>query len=130
MKFLEGQTVGIDLGTSYSSMSMLDNNGNPLVVENSQGRPMTPSIIVLSDSGKVLVGPNPEIVAATPPEQVVIAIKREMGNPEFSIAHEGRKLTPELLSSMILTKLKQEAEQRIGPIANAVITVPYYFNDP
>lgn len=130
MKFLEGQTVGIDLGTSYSSMATLDSNGNPQVVENSQGRPMTPSIILLSDSGKVIVGPNPELVAATPPEQVVIAIKREMGNREFSIEHEGRKLTPELLSSMILTKLKQEAEQRVGPITNAVITVPYYFNDP
>lgn len=129
MKFLEGNTVGIDLGTSYSSISMLDPDGNAMVVENSQGRPITPSVILLGDDGKVMIGPNPEVVASYPPDRVVTAIKREMGT-NFALQHEGRKLTPELLSSMILTKLKQEAEKRIGPIANAVITVPYYFNDP
>lgn len=129
MKFLEGNTVGIDLGTSYSSLSMLDPDGNAMVVENSQGRPITPSVILLGDDGKVMIGPNPEVAADYPPERIVTAIKREMGS-NFAIMHEGRKLTPELLSSMILTKLKQDTEKRIGPIANAVITVPYYFNDP
>lgn len=129
MKFVEGHTVGIDLGTSYSSLSLLDTDGNATVVENAQGRPITPSVILLGDGGKVMIGPNPETVAEYPPDRVISAIKREMGSP-FSVVHEGRKLTPELLSSMILTKLKQDAEKRIGTIGNAVITVPYYFNDP
>lgn len=130
MKFQPGHTVGIDLGTSYSSIATLDSSGQPMVVENALGRPITPSIILLEGAGQVVVGPNAQQVADAPTGTVVIGIKREMGNPAFSILHEGRKLTPELLSSMILTKLKQDAERTLGPIANAVITVPYYFNDP
>ncbi|MBM79362.1 MAG: heat-shock protein Hsp70 [Planctomycetaceae bacterium] len=64
------------------------------------------------------------------PDSIIVAIKREMGNRKFSKEYEGRKMTPELLSAMILMKLKQDAEAKIGPIGNAVITVPYYFNEP
>lgn len=130
MKFQPGHTVGIDLGTSYSSIATLDTAGQPVVIENSLGRPITPSIVLLEGGGNVLVGPNAQKVADAPSASVVIGIKREMGNSAFFITHEGRKLTPELLSSMILTKLKQDAEKTLGPIGNAVITVPYYFNDP
>lgn len=130
MKFRNGYTVGIDLGTSYSAIARLDDEGAPLVMENSQGEPITPSILILGDEGRVIVGPTPEMVAKEPSDRVIIGIKREMGSETFEHYHEGRRMTPELISSMILTKLKQDAEQQVKPIVNAVITVPYYFNEP
>jgi molecular chaperone DnaK len=63
------------------------------------------------------------------PESIVEAIKREMGNKNFYVVYQNKKLTPEFISALILKKMKQDAEKIIGPIANAVITVPYYFND-
>ncbi len=130
MEFAEGKTVGIDLGTSYSAIAYVDEEGSPTILENGQGMLVTPSILILADEGRVHVGPSPERVAEEPADRLVTAIKRQMGNQEFEIIHEGRRLTPELISSMILTKLKQDATQHISPITNAVITVPYYFNEP
>ena len=130
MKFEDGHTVGIDLGTSYSAIARLDDDGDPVVLENSQGRPITPSILILGDDGRVVVGPSPEQVTEAAPDRVVLGIKRHMGDKTFELFHEGRRLTPELISSMILTKLRQDAETQIKPIRNAVITVPYYFNEP
>lgn len=130
MKFEDGHTVGIDLGTSYSAIARLDDDGVPVILENSQGRPITPSILILGDDGRVLVGPSPEQIAEEEPERVVLGIKRHMGDSKFELYHEDRRLTPELISSMILTKLRQDAEEQVRPIRNAVITVPYYFNEP
>lgn len=130
MKFEDGYTVGIDLGTSYSSIARLDDDGEPLILENSQGRPITPSIVILGDDGKVIVGPSPEQVSEESADRVLLGIKRHMGDRSFERHHEGRRLTPELISSMILTKLRQDAESHVKPIRNAVITVPYYFNEP
>jgi len=130
MKFEDGYAVGIDLGTSYSSIAHLDDDGEPVILENSQGRLITPSILILGDDGRVVVGPSPELVAEEASERVVLGIKRHMGDNKFELHHEGRRLTPELISSMILTKLRQDAEEQIKPIRNAVITVPYYFNEP
>ena len=128
MKLLDGQTVGIDLGTAYSAVARLDERGHPAVIENAAGQPITPSVIVLGAGGRLQVGPSGPL-DVDDPERVVVAIKREMGNPHYVKVHEGRQLTPEFLSAMILKKLKQDAEARIGTIANAVITVPYYFSD-
>lgn len=130
MKFEEGFTVGIDLGTSYSAIARLDDQGDPVMLENAAGRPITPSIVILGDEGRVLVGASPERIAEEMPDRVISGIKREMGNQAYEREHEGRRLTPELISSMILTKLRQDAEQHIDSIRNAVITVPYYFNEP
>ncbi len=130
VKFVEGQTVGIDLGTSYSALSRLGEDGNPEVINNSHDSPITASIVVLGENGKILVGPPADVLAMQDPARVVIAIKREMGNPRFALHYQERRMTPELISSLILTKLKQDAEKKIGPIGNAVITVPYYFNEP
>ncbi len=63
------------------------------------------------------------------PDHVVERVKRHMGNVEFKRTFDGREITPEFLSALILKKLRQDAEKRIGKIGNAVITVPYYFND-
>ena len=129
-KFVDGQTVGIDLGTSYSALSRLGEDGNPEVINNSHDSPITASIVVLGENGKILVGPQPDVLAQQDPSRVVIAIKREMGNPRFTLHYQQRRMTPELISSLILTKLKTDAEMKIGPIGNAVLTVPYYFNEP
>jgi len=129
MKLQAGQTIGIDLGTTYSSLAQLDSEGNPISVVNSDGKTTTPSVVLLGESGHVIVGPSPERISVEPPENVVEAIKRQMGSKTWSKVYQGKKLTPEFISALILKKLKQDAEASIGPIANAVITVPYYFND-
>ena len=128
MKFLEGKTVGIDLGTTYSALAYLDDNGEPGVVNNADGRAITPSVVLL-DEDKVVVGPSFERISVADPTQIVEAIKREMGNKDYHVVYKDKKLAPEFVSALILRKMKQDAETVIGPIANAVITVPYYFND-
>ncbi len=129
MKILEGQTVGIDLGTTYSAIARVSEDGTPHSLKNSDGRTITPSVVLLSDDGKVVVGPSFERMALEDPKNIIEAIKRQMGNKDFFVVYQGKKLTPEFVSALILKKMKQDAEQEIGPIANAVITVPYYFND-
>lgn len=129
MKFLDGQTVGIDLGTTYSSIAQLDNEGHPASLKNADGKTITPSVVLLGDDGKVIVGPTFERMAIEDPSNIVEAVKRQMGNKDFFVVYQEKKLTPEFISALILKKLKQDAEKEIGPIANAVITVPYYFND-
>jgi len=127
-KTLPGHTVGIDLGATYSAIAMLDHDGNPKVLQNADGRDITPSVVLL-DEARVVVGPSFERISVANPESIVEAIKREMGNKNFYVAYQNKKLTPEFISALILKKMKQDAEKIIGPIANAVITVPYYFND-
>ncbi len=129
MQLVEGTTVGIDLGTSFSSLCQLDDQGAPVVVDNALGSPVTSSIVLLGDDHRVSVGPTPEMMIEQP-DNTVVAVKRQMGNNDYFRIYEGKKLTPEFLSAMILRKLKQDCEQVVGPIGNAVITVPYYFNDP
>ena len=129
MKLLEGQTVGIDLGTTYSTIAQLDKDGEPLALKNADEKVVTPSVVMLGDDGRVMVGPSFERISIEDPSHVVEAIKREMGNKEFYVVYQNKKLTPEFVSALILKKLKQDAEEQIGAIANAVITVPYYFND-
>ncbi len=128
MKFLEGNTVGIDLGTTYSAVARLNGDGEPEVIENADGLPITPSVVLL-DEDRVVVGPSFQRISVADPNQIVEAVKREMGNKDFHVIYHNKKLSPEFVSALILKKMKQDAEKRIGPIANAVITVPYYFND-
>ena len=128
MSFQDGQTVGIDLGTSYSAIARLDSTGNPEVLPNTRGKPITPSVVILGKAQKVIVGDlhHPAVGSA---EHIVTAVKRNMGNSQYSLMHEGRKLNADFLSGMILRRLALDAEKQIGKVANAVITVPYYFND-
>ncbi len=129
MEFLEGNTVGIDLGTSYSAIAHLDDQGNPTILKNSMGNNITASIVSLGDNNDVTVGMVDPAVADNP-DRIVIGVKRQMGNHDFFVEYGKKKLSPEFISAMILRKLKQDAEAQIGHIANAVITVPYYFNEP
>lgn len=129
MEFKEGQTVGVDLGTTFSTIALLDDQGNPVPIENEDEDVETPSMIVLAETGHVVVGPSRMRAALERPENVVDRVKRHMGNVEYKRTFDGQEITPEFLSALILKKLRQDAEKRVGPIANAVITVPYYFND-
>jgi len=128
MQFVEGQTVGIDLGTTYSTLAFLDQEGTPVAVPNEDEDVETASLILLMGKSHVVVGPRRERAAMEDPKNVVERIKRFMGR-EYSRVFDGRPVTPEFVSALILKKLKQDAEKRIGPIGNAVVTVPYYFND-
>ncbi len=129
MKLLEGQTVGIDLGTTYSTIAQINDEGLPECLKNADANVITPSIVLLSDDGKVIVGPSDERIAVEDPKNVIEAIKREMGNPDYFIVYQNKKLTPEFISALIMKKMMQDAEKHIGTITNAVVTVPYYFND-
>jgi molecular chaperone DnaK len=129
MQILEGQTVGIDLGTTYSAIAQLDAQGNPISLPNADGKTITPSVVILGEDRKIIVGPSFERMSIENPRNIVEAIKRQMGNKDFFIEYQGNKFTPEMVSALILKKLKQDAEKVVGPIVNAVITVPYYFND-
>lgn len=129
MEFLEGQTVGIDLGTTFSTLAQVDENGSPVAIPNEDDEVETASLILLAESGHVVVGPNRRRAAMEDPKNVVECVKRHMGVNDFERTFDGHPITPEFLSALILKKLRQDGEQRVGKIGNAVITVPYYFND-
>lgn len=131
MEFKDGLTVGIDLGTTFSTLAYLDENGTPVPVDNEDGDEETPSLVLLADSGHVVVGPNRMRAAMEDPDHVVDRVKRHMGESEqqFKTTFDGKQITPEFLSALILKKLIQDGRKKIGNIGNAVITVPYYFND-
>jgi molecular chaperone DnaK len=116
------------LGTTYSTLAYVDKDGNPVAVPNEDDDLETASLILLMGKGHVVVGPKRERAAMEDPKNVIERIKRYMGR-EYSRVFDGRPVTPEFVSGLILKKLKQDAEKRIGPIGNAVVTVPYYFND-
>ncbi len=129
IEFREGLTVGIDLGTTFSSIAQLDEEGNPVTIPNDEDELETPSLVLLGEDGHVIIGPNRMRAAMEDPDRVVERIKRHMGEKEYKRTFDGKEITPEFLSALILKKLRQDTEKRIGKIGNAVITVPYYFND-
>jgi molecular chaperone DnaK len=129
MEFCEGHTVGIDLGTTFSTIAHLDESGQPTPLLNEDEHDETPSLILLTDDHHVVVGPNRMRAAMEDPEHVVERIKRSMGDVAYKQTFDGHEITPEFISALILKKLRQDGQSRIGEIGNAVITVPYYFND-
>jgi molecular chaperone DnaK len=120
--------VGIDLGTTFSAIAALDERERPVTLPNRDGEMLTPSAVLITDQGAV-VGQAAIDVALEQPENVATLIKRRMGLPDFGRSVSGRSFRPESLSAILLKKLVQDAEQRIGPIDRAVITVPAYFDD-
>jgi molecular chaperone DnaK len=123
-----GKLVGIDLGTTFSAIATLDDNGQAVTLPNREGEMLTPSVVFL-DGSTAVVGQAARDVALEQPEKVAALIKRRMGHPAFGRLVDGREFRPETLSAIILHKLIQDAELRIGPIRKAVITVPAYFDD-
>jgi molecular chaperone DnaK len=124
-----GKLVGIDLGTTFSAIASLDDHGHPVTLPNRDGDMLTPSAVLLLDDGSAVVGQAALDVALEQPDRVATLIKRRMGYPTYDRAVAGRDFRPETLAAIILRKLVQDAELRIGPIGRAVITVPAYFDD-
>ncbi|HEX3624409.1 MAG TPA: molecular chaperone DnaK [Verrucomicrobiae bacterium] len=148
------KVLGIDLGTTNSCMSVME-GGEPLVLENSEGKRTTPSVVAFSKSGERLVGEAAKRQAVTNSRNTVYSIKRFMGRKfdevseeikrvpykvvkasngdaavEVEVEGKAKQFSPQEISAMILAKLKTDAEMRLGEkIAQAVITVPAYFND-
>ena len=142
--------IGIDLGTTYSVVAVME-GGQSVVIPNQEGARTTPSVVGFTKSGERLVGQVAKRQAVTNPENTVFSIKRFMGrrfnevgqemklvpykvvsgeNNDARVEISGKKLSPPEISAMILTKLKEAAESYLGQkITQAVITVPAYFND-
>jgi molecular chaperone DnaK len=126
---MAGNLVGIDLGTTFSAIATLDDHGHPVTVPNRDNEMLTPSAVLLLDGGAAVVGQAALDVALEQPDHVATLIKRRMGRPDMDRPIAGRTFRPETLSAIILRKLVQDTEQRIGPVQKAVITVPAYFDD-
>ena len=120
--------IGIDLGTTNSCVSVIEGS-DPVVIANSEGGRTTPSVVGVTKAGERIVGQVAKRQAVSNSEDTIISIKRKMGTAE-KVAMGGKKYTPQEISAMILTKLKNDAEAYLGAkVSKAVITVPAYFND-
>ncbi len=148
------KVLGIDLGTTNSCMAVME-GGEPLVLENSEGKRTTPSVVAFTKSGERLVGEAAKRQAVTNSRNTVYSIKRFMGRKfdevseeikrvpykvvktsngdatiEVEVDGKPKQFSPPEISAMILSKMKADAEMRLGEkITQAVITVPAYFND-
>ncbi len=120
--------AGIDLGTTFSALAALDDRGRPVTVPNRDGELLTPSAVLIADD-EAVVGQPALDVSLEQPDRVATLVKRRMGLPDYGRPVAGRDFRPETLSAIILRKLVQDAELRLGPVRRAVITVPAYFDD-
>src|SRR6266550_1113863 len=148
------KVLGIDLGTTNSCMAVMEGR-EPVVLENSEGKRTTPSVVAFTKSGERLVGDAAKRQAVTNPRNTIYSIKRFMGRKydeiqeeikrvpykvvrtgngdaavEVEVGGKAKQFSPPEISAMILSKLKADAERRLGErVLQAVITVPAYFND-
>ena len=123
-----GKIIGIDLGTTNSCVAVME-GGQPTVIVNAEGSRTTPSVVAFTKNGERLVGDTAKRQAVTNPDRTISSIKREMGR-NYTVNIDHKKYTPQEISSMILQKLKKDAEAYLGePVTDAVITVPAYFDD-
>lgn len=145
-----GKIIGIDLGTTNSCVAVMEGN-EPVVIQNSEGKRTTPSIVAFTDNGERKVGDPAKRQAITNPKKTVFSIKRFMGETYDQIASETKRIpyevvkgenntprvkiddrtyTPQEISAMVLQKMKKTAEDYLGQtVTEAVITVPAYFSD-
>jgi molecular chaperone DnaK len=147
-----GKVIGIDLGTTNSCVAIME-GGDPAVIANAEGSRTTPSIVAFTDKGERLVGQIAKRQAITNPDNTIFAVKRLIGrkfdsaevqrdikvlpykivkasNGDAHVSVKGKAYSPAEISSMILQKMKQTAEDYLGEtVTEAVITVPAYFND-
>ena len=120
--------IGIDLGTTNSCVAVME-GGKPTVIANAEGARTTPSVVAFTKTGERLVGEPAKRQAVTNAEKTIASIKRDMGT-DNGRSVDGKKYSPQQISAMILQKLKADAESYLGEkVAEAVITVPAYFND-
>ncbi|HYP67619.1 MAG TPA: molecular chaperone DnaK [Thiobacillaceae bacterium] len=147
-----GRIIGIDLGTTNSCVAIME-NGQPKVIENSEGARTTPSVVAYTDNGEILVGDAAKRQAVTNPKNTLYAVKRLIGrrfeekevqkdiglmpfkimkadNGDAWVEVRDQKMAPPQVSAEVLRKMKKTAEDYLGEeVTEAVITVPAYFND-
>jgi molecular chaperone DnaK len=147
-----GKIIGIDLGTTNSCVAVME-NGQPKVIENSEGARTTPSIVAYMEDGEILTGAPAKRQAVTNPKNTLYAVKRLIGrrfadaevqkaiktvpykiaeapNKDAWVEVRGKKMAPPEISAQVLIKMKKTAEDYLGEsVTEAVITVPAYFND-
>jgi molecular chaperone DnaK len=120
--------IGIDLGTTNSCVAVME-GGKATVIPNAEGARTTPSIVAFTKNGERLVGEPAKRQAVTNADHTISSIKRKMGTDDGPVI-DGKKYSPQQISAMILSKLKEDAESYLGEkVTDAVITVPAYFND-
>ncbi len=120
--------IGIDLGTTNSCVSVVE-GGEAVVITNAEGSRTTPSVVAFTKDGERMVGAVAKRQAITNPDKTISSIKRHMGS-DYKVNIDGKAYTPQEISSIILQKLKGDAEAYLGESVNAaVITVPAYFTD-
>ena len=120
--------IGIDLGTTNSCVAVVE-GGKPVVIANAEGERTTPSVVAFTRDGERLVGGAAKRQIATNSGRTISSIKRYMGS-DHRVHIDGKDLTPQEISAMILTKIRRDAESYLGePVTEAVITVPAYFDD-
>lgn len=123
-----GKTIGIDLGTTNSCVSVVE-GGKPVIIPSEQGGRTTPSVVAFTKDGERLVGENARRQAVANFSRTISSVKRHMGT-DWHIDIDGKNFTPQEISAMILRKLRKDAEAYLGDtVTDAVITVPAYFND-
>ena len=123
-----GKTIGIDLGTTNSCVSVVE-GGRPVIIPNEKGGRTTPSVVAFTPNGERLVGDTAQRQAAVNSSRTISSVKRHMGTDWHTVI-DGKKYTPQEISAMILRKLRKDAEEYLGEeVTDAVITVPAYFND-
>ena len=120
--------IGIDLGTTYSAVAMLDEHRQPRTLENSEGDKITPSVL-LFEGDDVIVGKEAVKAKTTNNDAVAEHSKRYLGHRSFEQKFAGVQYPPEVLQALILKKLRVDIQQRIGDFKCAVITVPAYFDE-
>ncbi|TCS94268.1 Hsp70 family protein [Hazenella coriacea] len=125
-----GRVVGIDLGTTYSAIAIVNKYGKPEILTNREGERITPSV-VLFDGEDPIVGSIAKRSAVASPFNVIQFVKRQLGDKAWKFRTENAEAyTPEEISAMILRRLKEDAETLLGEkIDDAVVTVPAYFDD-
>jgi len=123
-----GKIIGIDLGTTNSCVAVME-GGEATVITNAEGNRTTPSVVGFAKDGERLVGQVAKRQAVANPDNTILSIKRDMGSNK-KVKIEDKSYTPQEISAMILTKLKNDAEAYLGEkVTEAVITVPAYFSD-
>ncbi len=122
------KVIGIDLGTTNSCVSVMENE-EPVIIPSGSGSRTTPSVVAFTKNGERLVGEAARRQAVTNTDRTISSVKRHMGT-DWSVRIDGKEYKPQTISAMILMQLKKEAEEFLGePVTEAVITVPAYFND-
>jgi len=123
------KSVGIDLGTTNSVVSAIDETGEPIVITLAEGSRLCPSVVGFSKTGERLVGQLAKRQAITNPDRTISSIKRQMGT-RYKVKIDDQEYSPEEISAMILSKLRSDAEAFLGDaVTEAVITVPAYFSN-